>query len=238
MQRLTAAFMALFLSIAASAAPRIAIIIDDVGYDLPLGQATLALHPHITVAVIPSSPHAQELAKKAAATGQQVLVHLPMQSQSNEYLDQGGITPSHSAEEIHARVTAAFMRIPQAEGLNNHMGSATTEHQPTMHALMAALAQQGAFFIDSRTSAASVAENAAQEEQVPHARRHVFLDNIQEEGAIHEQFLRLIHKAREEGGAIAIGHPYPSTLAYLATAIPALENAGFELLPASSFIHF
>jgi|SRR5690625_4602947 len=226
------------LSLSAAAQVRIAIIIDDVGYHYEHSKAAVDLHPNITLAIIPQSPHGVALAQEAKQKQREVIIHLPMAANGTTALDAGGITPEHSDEHIQHTIHTAFKRIPNAVGLNNHMGSRATEDKRTMRAVMDALAHHGAFFVDSRTSSASVGEAEAQQMGVPSARRHVFLDNEPTHRSIHQQFLQLIKQARQQGSAVAIGHPYPETISYLNQVFPLLEEAGIELVPVSRLITF
>jgi polysaccharide deacetylase 2 family uncharacterized protein YibQ len=67
-------------------------------------------------------------------------------------------------------------------------------------------------------------------------RRHVFLDNVHQVDAIKAQLETLLAKARKQGSAIGIAHPYPETLAVLTEELPKLEAAGIELVPVSTLI--
>lgn len=230
--------LCLLLGSEAAAQARVAIIIDDIGYRPAASKQAVELHPHITLAVIPRSPYGTAMASYAHSIKREVIIHLPMTAHGTDNLDVGGVTPEHTATQVQAIVADAFTRIPYAVGLNNHMGSRATEHVSTMTALMDALAQQGAFFVDSRTSSNSVGEKIARQTGVPNIRRHIFLDNEQNYQSINHQFNLLIQHARHHGAAVAIGHPYPTTLAYLKRVLPLLDDAGVEIVPVSKLINF
>jgi len=231
-------FLCCLLYQQAAAQPRIAIIIDDIGYQQATSKAAIELDPNITVAVIPQSPYGKQLAEYAHLLQRETLIHLPMAANGTDNLDPGGITPEHSAQQIRATVLDAFKRIPNAVGLNNHMGSRTTEDSHAMTAVMNTLAEQEAFFVDSRTSGASVGETVARETGVPSTRRHVFLDNQQDYRSINHQFNQLLQHARQHGSAVAIGHPYPETIAYLKHVLPLLKETEIEVVPVSRLIAF
>lgn len=237
---LLAAFILLHSGTAtgAAAAPpaRIAIIIDDIGYHRSRGMEAINLAPGITCAVIPRAPHGQRLAREAARQGREVIIHLPMAGNNGLALDPGGIHGGMTPEGIAAVVRDAFALIPEATGLNNHMGSVTTSDPEAMHWLMHELASHQAFFIDSRTSPESVAELTALAHGLPATGRDIFLDNERDLMAINDQFNALLRLARRRGSAIAIGHPYPETLEYLRRALPLLEEAGIELVPVSMLL--
>ena len=93
------------------------------------------------------------------------------------------------------------------------------------------------FFVDSRTTPASVALQVAREFGVPATRRDIFLDDDPDPRAIRRQFRRLVNLARLHGSAVGIGHPYPGTLEFLESALPPLAADGVELVPVSGIIH-
>lgn len=230
-------WLALLLPLTATAdTPRIAIIIDDIGYQRTLGERSIKLHPNITLAVIPRSPHGPALAERADAAGREVMIHLPMTGSFSSLLDPGGLHPGMAPEEMATVIREAFELVPQAVGLNNHMGSELTADPEAMHWLMHELASHQVFFLDSRTTPRSVAEQAARSQGLSTSGRDVFLDNDRDLLDINTQFNTLLRIARQRGQAIAIGHPYPETLEYLEYVIPLLPEAGFELVPASALM--
>jgi len=102
--------------------------------------------------------------------------------------------------------------------------------------VLGVLARRGLFFLDSRTSADTVAYRVARSLGVPAAERQVFLDRDPAPEQIAFQFRRLLALARERGAAIAIGHPYPETLAVLAREVPLAVEMGYELVPVSFLV--
>lgn len=126
--------------------------------------------------------------------------------------------------------------IPYISGLNNHMGSALTQHQQSMHWLMSEVRQHGLFFIDSRTSAASIAQQTAENHQVPSRTRDVFLDHERTPEAVARQFQRLITIAHEQGSAIAIGHPAKVTMDFLNSQANNFEKLGVQLVNVSELL--
>jgi polysaccharide deacetylase 2 family uncharacterized protein YibQ len=135
-------------------------------------------------------------------------------------------------------VLNSLAAVPHAIGINNHMGSLLTQHPGHMQWLMHAIGQRGnLFFVDSFTVASSVAQRIATENWVPNIRRDVFLDSDRSIQAIEHQFQRLLNKAQKEGIALAIGHPYPETLAVLERMLPTLKDQGVRLVPVSRLIN-
>ncbi|WP_439136089.1 divergent polysaccharide deacetylase family protein [Pseudomaricurvus sp.] len=215
---------------------KIAIIIDDVGYSLPYGTEAASLPGSLTLAVLPHSPHGAKLAELGFQQGKEIMLHVPMSTVQHRKLDVGGLTAEMSQQEFETTLTGNLASIPHVRGLNNHMGSELTQRPQPMQWLMTALAQENLFFIDSRTSAQSVALQTAEANRVPTRKRDVFLDNTRTAEAIGQQFDTLIQLARERGSAIAIGHPYPETLAYLDRVLPELGRLGVQLVPVSRLL--
>lgn len=216
--------------------PRIAIIIDDLGYSLHRGEEVLALPAPLTCSVIPEAPHAHQLGFDAYRHGKEVMIHLPMSTLDGRKLDPGGITRAMDAARIGRVLDSAMAILPEARGLNNHMGSALTAEPRPMLRLMTELRQRHLFFVDSRTNAATVAERTARREGVSTGARDIFLDDRRDTAAINEQFNRLLREARRHGHAIAIGHPYPETIRYLRQVLPLLKDAGVEVVPVSELL--
>ena len=226
----------LALSQHSQASPRIAIIIDDLGYSYSRGKAITDLPADVTCAVIPFSPHGSRLAERASLAGKEVIVHMPMAAQQQARLDRGGLTLGMQQTEILQAVREALGQVPQARGLNNHMGSALTEQAEPMGWLMGELKAHQLFFVDSRTSGRSVAQRTAQRVGIASAGRDIFLDNQRDLASINRQFNKLLQLARQRGQAIAIGHPYPETVHYLQQVLPLMEQAGIEVVPVSDLL--
>ncbi len=126
--------------------------------------------------------------------------------------------------------------VPYAVGVNNHEGSRGTSDLLLMSELMPLLRERKLFFVDSRTTAATVAETAAHIAGVPAASRNVFLDDVQSASAIRIQFALAVRDAREKGSALAIGHPHPETLKVLSEMLPEAEHQGITLVFASDVV--
>jgi polysaccharide deacetylase 2 family uncharacterized protein YibQ len=216
--------------------PALGIIIDDIGYDLLRGRQALALPGAMTYAFIPGTPNTPTLAREAYARGKEIMVHLPMEADNGAPLEAGGLVRRMSHEDLRVATAAGLAAVPNAVGVNNHMGSLLTRDEPAMAAVMTALASGPYYFVDSRTTERSVAERVARRQGVAASRRDVFLDNERSEAYIEAQFAELVRTALERGNAIAIAHPYPETLAVLRRQLPRLAEHGVGLLPVSRII--
>lgn len=228
------------LSLASSAygEGQIALIIDDMGYQDEAGQRALSLPGKITYSFLPHTRFAWQQATQAHNLGRQVMLHLPMESHRHiPPLERGGLSLEMS-ESDYARVLGeALASVPYVAGINNHMGSLLTRDPTAMRWLMHSLEPTGLFFIDSRTTHLTVAEQVAQHHQIPAGRRDVFLDNNNSEASIRSQFQHLIELAQSNGSAIGIAHPRSTTLKVLEELLPELAAQGIELIPASQLTH-
>src|SRR4029453_1649683 len=174
--------------------------------------------------------------------GHEVLLHLPMEPEGYPRVKPGpGVilrsqSDAQGAETLEsdsATVAGAagaetlesdLGTVPGAVGVNNHMGSAATADPRVMRVIARVLAQRGLFFLDSRTTLATVAESTAAEASVRTVARRVFLDDSPTDAAVRAQMRELLRRARQEGSAVAIGHPYAATLSVLESELPDLER--------------
>ena len=218
-------------------AAKIAIIIDDVGDNRALGMRTMALHNHVAISILPHTPFSQEITKLAVSQNVEVMLHQPMESLFNNHLlGPGRLLNSMTEAELKRTLIENLDDYPDVIGINNHMGSLMTQDPRRMAWVMSVLTSRGKFYIDSRTSAKSVASDVAQNWHVPNMSRHVFLDHVDDYEAIANQFERLLSVARRHGHAIAIGHPKLNTLTFLENAIPTLAAQNIELVKISDLV--
>lgn len=194
---------------------RLAIVIDDIGYRQKEDNAIYALPSTITVAIIPSAPFAHQRALQARMQNRDVIIHMPMQPKDGIKIEKGGLTLGLSAEEVAKRVDLAQKILPNAIGMNNHMGSVATSNRLLMTHLMQHLAEKHLFFLDSRTIGSSVAAKVAKQYGVKALERHIFLDASDEYNEVEKQFQQAIRYARKHGLAIMIGHPRKNTISVL-----------------------
>lgn len=219
------------------AQPVVAVMIDDLGENLEEAQRVTALPGPVACAILPHTTHAMEIAGLAHRTGKEVLLHLPMQSVGDMPLGPGGITLDMGEAEIKQTVQDDIASIPYLVGVNNHEGSLMTQHPGDLAWVMQALHAAGPYFyVDSYTTAESVAYEIAREQGVAAARRNVFLDDTDTEESVELQWQRLLRIARKHGFALAIGHPRTATLALLEQELPKLAAEGIVLVPVARIV--
>jgi polysaccharide deacetylase 2 family uncharacterized protein YibQ len=221
------------------ALPAIALIIDDLGNQRISGRRAVDLPGPVACAFLPRAPFTTELARRAHAGRKEVMLHLPMQALPAESrrAEPGELTLDMTYRQFRASIVQDIGSVPFVTGLNNHQGSLLTRHPGNMAWLMQAIREHGnLFFVDSRTTRATVARRLAQEYGIPNSERNVFLDNEAEPGAVRARFRELVRLAHRQGTALGIGHPHPATLDVLVDELANLGDHGVTLVPVAGLI--
>jgi polysaccharide deacetylase 2 family uncharacterized protein YibQ len=200
----------------AAGGPVIAIVIDDLGDDSDAARRAIALPAAVSLSFLPYPAATPALARAAERAGHQVLVHVPMEPDGTTDPGPNALLTALAAPELTRRLDWALSRVPGYAGINNHEGSRFTADRAALIPVMEDLAGRHVFFLDSRTSPASVVVPLARAFGVPSAARDVFLDDVQTPQAIAAALETAQSLARRNGVAIAIGHPHAATLAALA----------------------
>ena len=217
---------------------KLAIVLDDLGSDRAAAEAIFGMPYPLTISVLPNHAHSVEIAEEAHRRGYQVLLHLPMQAAGNENPEAQELRPGMAPTDVALLVDQMFQAVPYVVGVNNHQGSQATSDSALMSELMPVLRDRQLFYVDSRTTAATVAFDIAREDGVRSAFRNVpFLDDVVEVAAVRKQLELALHGAREKGAALAIGHPHPATLQALREVLPQAEAQGVHLVFASDLVH-
>ncbi len=196
--------------------PKVAIIIDDMGYHRDVCKKLLALDLNLTFSFLPHAPYTTELEQEAYQLGRDILLHQPMEPRDTSWdIGPGGIFLKTGLDKIAPVVEENLDKVPYAIGVNNHMGSKYTEDVAHMQAFLSVVKKRELFFVDSFTTSKSVGMMEAAKMGIETARRHVFLDNIHNPGKICHKLEQLVARAQEQGSAIGIGHPNKETLTAL-----------------------
>lgn len=228
----------LSLTTAASDLPKIALIIDDLGYNLSRDKQLIEMKLPITVSILPDYNYSKILAKLSVENGLEVMLHLPMESTTGFPLGNIGLSSSMNDSEKLDILELALSEVPFAAGVNNHMGSQLTTDQHSMSWLMSQLHQKGLFFVDSVTASNSIAGKTARNSGLIWGARNVFLDNHRSQQYMEQQFQEALKYARRHGQVIMIGHPYAETLEFLASRIPLAQDfEQVEFVPVSQILN-
>jgi hypothetical protein len=218
--------------------PRLAFVIDDIGYTDLMAEQLRDLGIPLTAAVIPSAPYARSEAEKIHEYGLEEIIHLPMQplDPSNHHPRDQFVLRDSSPAEIMALIQNAQAIVPYARGLNNHMGSLITSDPGAMRRVLDLLKKTGLFFVDSKTTSETVGFDLAREMKIKTIIRDVFLDDEQNYIYSSSQIRRLVELARKNGRALAIGHPFASTVAALRDAVPWLKTQKITIVFVSELL--
>lgn len=219
---------------------RIAFVIDDVG-EYEIGALELKkLDIPITASILPDSPRAFEEARWVEEYNLKALIHIPMQPKNSnglKYSPQETITLQSSDSEMRAIIRRAKEVVPRAAGVNNHMGSLITSNKKIMERFLKILKEEGLFFFDSKTIASTVGYSIARKLGIKTAIRDVFLDDGERSYAnAVSEIKRLVDKARQNGKAIAIGHPHQSTLRAIKDSIKFIRAKGVKIVFLSELL--
>lgn len=221
---------------AQSLPPQVAIIIDDIGYQ-KVDPDIIRLPYALTFAVMPFTPNGHDMTALARQHGKEIMLHMPMEAiAQNHLLGKGALRRPMNKQQVQQALHKALDSVPQAIGVNNHMGSLYTSLPEQMDWVMQVVAERQLYFIDSKTTGKSVVSAVTQKHGVKTRSRDVFLDNDKSYKALDRQFNQLIQLAKQHGHAVAIGHPYPETYRYLKKNLPRLAQQGIKVVPASALL--
>ena len=216
---------------------RVAIVVDDLGRDWGVAREVMGISPSLTLSILPYERYSWKVAEEAHRRGFEVLLHLPMEPKGYPLKDpgKGALFVSMDEGELRRRIEKALEALPYIRGVNNHMGSRFMEHERKVIVVMEELRNRGLFFLDSLTTPKSRGYVVAKKIGLKAAQRDVFLDNSQSEEEFKRQWTSFMKKAHRYGRAIAICHPYPSTLEGLRKAVGGLGKE-VEIVPVSKVL--
>ncbi len=192
--------------------PRLALIIDDIGFTKKYADKIIDLDLNLTFSILPSGPHAKNLSQKIFQKNREILLHQPMEATDKKWaLGPNGMLLSMSKSQLIRTLNSSIKAVPLAVGLNNHMGSKFTQDPAAMRVVLDVTRSHNLFFVDSLTTAKTVGYRLAKDMGIKTIKRNVFLDNIQDKEKIIEQLKKLVKLATKRGQAVGIGHPYVTT---------------------------
>lgn len=220
--------------------PRIAIIIDDLGYSLRAAKPILDIGYPLTLSILPGLRYSVPLAERGSQTPFEATLHLPLEPQGKGPLERGTIMVAMSEEEVRNRIERELEPLlPYIKGVNNHMGSKATADEGLMRIILEEIRKKDLYFVDSCTTDKSVALEVAESLGLRSASRQVFLDSGRERNDpdyIRGQMEELADLARKEGRAVGIGHPKSVTLKVLQEMLPKLAAGGIQFVTASEVV--
>jgi polysaccharide deacetylase 2 family uncharacterized protein YibQ len=218
--------------------PRIAIVIDDLGGEEPIGKELLQWDLPLTFSILPFTPYAKSLAFEAQRKGKETILHLPMEPHGYPKVKPGeGVLLQKMDEEgLLQQLSKDIEAIPYIKGVSNHMGSRLTEDPVKMRVILSELKRRELFFLDSRTTPQTVGLQIAKSLGLKATERNLFIDHSSNEADIKQKLDELVQLSLSQGKAIGIGHPYPSTIKCLKERIPEMKEKGIDIVPLSSMM--
>lgn len=216
---------------------KIAIILDDFGYNMNNLDELFKIGTRTTISVLPNLPYSKTIAEQASRNNIEIMLHLPMEPHDKDIrLEEGTIMVSMKPQEIAALLNNAIENVPGLKGVSNHMGSKATEDENVVRELFNELKKRNLYFLDNLVTDKSVCSEAAGRLGLRQAARNVFLDNELEEDYIENQIMYTADIASKAGYAIGVGHDRPVTIKVLAKVIPRLKAAGFDFVYVSEVV--
>jgi polysaccharide deacetylase 2 family uncharacterized protein YibQ len=215
----------------------VAIIIDDIGYDLQIVKELACIPAPIAFAVLPYTPHAVESAELFHAAGKEILLHLPMEPRSypEGSPGEGALMADMDAGEIRRRIREDLAAVPFVSGVNNHMGSRFMEDEARLAVVMEELRAKGLFFVDSLTTDNSRGRESAGRAHVRFIARDVFIDYTPGYAVALKSLTGVFRQGRKNGAPILmIGHPYMETVRAIRDVLPLWQKNGVKVIPVSA----
>lgn len=218
---------------------KLAVIVDDCGYDMSSVRTLLNTGLPLNFAVLPYKPYSSDVLEMIKSDGRVAMLHLPMEPMDRSAMSEGSSTicTDMSKDRILELTRKAINSLPGVSGVNNHQGSKATADSATMTTVLQELRNQDLFFVDSRTSSKSVARDKAVAMGVPTARNDIFLDNSSDVQAIRKQIYKAMDIAEKNGSAIAICHARPNTAKAWSMYAEEIKNTGIELVPITDLLY-
>ena len=212
------------------------LVIDDLGIVKRTTKEMIDMDVPLTLAFLPYASDISSQVNDAYNNGHDVLVHIPMEPKGKA--DPGphallsSTEPSVQMDSINYNLT----QFENYVGINNHMDSKFTEDEEAVERLLNVVKQKGLLVLDSKTTSNSVLVSLADQNEIPVINRDVFLDNTNEVDYILGQLKELEQKAKKNGNAVGIGHPYPETVIALKRWIPTLKEKDITIVPISQTV--
>jgi len=215
----------------------VAIIVDDIGYDLNAARALMKIDASLTFAILPFQNHSREAAEMFHKAKREILLHLPMEpvSYPQEKPGEGALFTDMNNEELLFQLKKNISAVPYVAGVSNHMGSKFMIDEQKLYLVFKELKKGNMFFVDSRTSPDTKATLIAKKTDLNIAERKVFIDNNRNYNEIYNNLIS-VAKNNDDSPIIIIGHPYPETIRALKDAVKVMRAKGISIVPASRII--
>ena len=218
--------------------PKLALVIDDLGGEMPIATELLQWDLPLTFSILPFTAHAKTIAREAHQKGKEVILHVPMEPHGYPKVKpgEGVLLERMDAESLRRQLSKNIEAIPHVKGASNHMGSRLMEDSEKVKIILSELKRRDLFFLDSRTTPQTVGLQVAQSLGMKAMERSLFIDHSLHEEDIKEKIEKLIQLSLSNGRAIGIGHPHLETIKSLKEMLPKIKEKGIEIVPLSSLM--
>ena len=217
--------------------PKIAIVLDDWGYNTNNIDLLNSINAPLNISILPNLTYSKAIAVAVSKRDdREVMLHMPMEPENNQIrLEDNTLLTSMDAATINKLINKALGTVENAKGISGHMGSKATQDSHLMDSVMNSVKLNNLYFLDSKSTLYSVAEDKAKG-KIAYIKRDVFLDNNSDKEYINKQFDILIERAKLQGYAIGIGHDKANTLEVLSDRIPKVKDIDIEFVLVSELI--
>lgn len=215
---------------------KIAIVLDDWGYNLNNLYILDQIRYPLTISVLPNLSYSKAVAEGLHRRGFEIVLHLPMEPKEKFRLEKNTIMISMDEPMIRDILVQDLAGVPYAKGVSNHMGSRAIEEPRVTEIIFKELKKRNLYFLDTLVSSESVGFDLAHKMRIGFAKRDVFLDNNQDPTYIKGQIYKLKTRARIYGQAIGIGHDRKITLEVLKELMPQLVKEGYKFVFVSELV--
>ena len=208
------------------------LIIDDLGNN-SRDLAFFQLPQGVTFSFLPHTPYADQIVEQAQESGRELMLHLPMEAHNGKKMGPGGLDTQMDEAEFRLKLSSVLDSYPEVKGVNNHMGSKLSELEQPMGWFVDEVQRRQLYFIDSKTSPNSVAEQQAEGKMALVGHRDLFLDHYPTQRFIRTQLQQVEQRMARGEIPVVLAHPYPETLLALRQLLPELLAKGVRIIRAS-----
>ena len=217
---------------------QLAIVVDDFGIrNNKLLDDFCSLDSNVTFAILPDQKFSKHVMNKAAETGHETMIHIPMEPISYPRDNPGAnaIYVHLSEKEIKRRMENYIKQFPLCVGANNHMGSFATTDEKVMRSVLQVLKDHDLYFVDSRTSQSSLAYDVAKKMMIPTCVNQIFLDTPRiTEKTLANKIKQIKYLSIDRDKILVITHcATQDRYEFLKEFIKEINKLDFELVPVS-----